>query len=218
MFTIHREFTMQHRPFRAPLCSLLSALLLVACGGTEAVPTSAEESLGTQESALCSGVTVSTSIAGASLYQGELAGSGSWTTSPGANAVRLEYYVNNTLYTSEERTGTSGSWYFSYAGFSCGTYTFQVKAYPMVIDSNGNRTTCWASPNTASQSVSQACPGGVWTLTGAENCYDLIMASCYTRSWTPSCPTSPAGKPCSSVGDYCWQVVSASTLREYTCM
>ncbi|WP_052517718.1 hypothetical protein [Archangium violaceum] len=208
---------MQHRSFRAPLCSLLSALLLVACGGTDVASTPAEEALGTQEAALCSGVSVSASISGASLYQGELAGSGSWTVSTGANAVRLEYYVNNTLYTSEERTGTSGTWYFSYAGFSCGTYSFQVKAYPMVIDSNGNRSTCWASPNTASQSVSQACPGGVWVLTGAENCYDLIMASCYTRSWTPSCPTSPAGKSCPSVGASCWQVASASVLREYTC-
>ncbi|HEX5748614.1 MAG TPA: hypothetical protein VFZ09_20405 [Archangium sp.] len=210
---------MQHRPLRAPLCSLLSALVLVACGGTDVVP--AEEALGTQESALCSGVSVSTSISGASIYQGELAASGSWTSSTGANAVRLEYYVNNTLYTSEERTGSSGTWYFSYTGFTaCGTtYAFQVKAYPMVIDSNGNRSTCWASPNTVSQNVSTAaCPGGVWTLTGAENCYDLIMASCYTRSWTPSCPSSPAGKPCSNVGDYCWQVASASTLREYTCM
>ncbi|WNG60379.1 hypothetical protein F0U59_40975 [Archangium gephyra] len=211
---------MQHRLVRAPLCSLLSALLLVACGGTDVVSTPAEEALGTQESALCSGVTVSTSISGASIYQGELAGSGSWTTSTGANAVRLEYYVNNTLYTSEERTGTSGTWYFSYTGFSaCGTtYGFQVKAYPMVIDSAGNRTTCYASPNTVSQNVStDPCPGGVWVLTGAENCYDLIMASCYTRSWTPSCPASPVGKACPSRGASCWHVASASNLREYTC-
>lgn len=208
---------MQHRLFRVTVRALLPTLLLVGCGGTEAVPT-AEESLGTQEAAMCSGVTVSAlSIAGASIYQGELAGSGSWTMSSGANAVRLEYYINNTLYTSEERTGASGTWYFSYAGLSCGTYTFLVKAYPMVIDSGGNRTTCWASPKTASKSVSQACPGGTWTLMGMENCYDLIMASCYSRSWTPSCPSNPAGTACPTRGATCWQVVNSSTLREYYC-
>ncbi|HYO56102.1 hypothetical protein [Archangium sp.] len=210
---------MQHRLVRAPLCALLSALLLVACGGNpEAIPAAAEESLGTQEAALCSGLSVATlGISGASIYQGELAGSGSWTVSSGANAVRLEYFINNVLYASEERTGTSGTWYFSQAGLACGTYTFQVKAWPMVIDSGGNRTTCWAAPKTASQSVSQPCPGGTWTLVGSENCYDLIMASCYTRSWTPSCPANPAGASCPTVGASCWQVVSASTLREYYC-
>jgi hypothetical protein len=208
---------MQHRPFRAPLCSLLSALLLVACGGTEVVPVTAEESLGTQEEALCSGVSVAVSIAGASLYQGELGASGSWTVSTGANAVRLEYYVNNTLYASEERTGTSGTWYFSYAGFSCGTKSFQVKAWPMVIDSNGNRTTCSASPNSASQSVSQPCPGGTWTESSTESCADLIMASCYSRSWTPSCPANPAGTSCPNVGAMCWQVLSSTTVRQFYC-
>ncbi len=209
---------MQHPMVRAPLSALLSALLLVACGGNpEAVP-AAEASLGTQESAMCSGLSVSNlAISGASIYQGELAGSGPWAVSAGGNAVRLEYYVNNSLYASEERAGTSGTWYFSQAGLACGTYSFQVKAYPMVVDSAGNRTTCWGAPRTVSQNVSQPCPGGTWTLMSTESCYDLTGMSCYKSYWSPSCPSNPAGTYCPTVGASCWQVVSASTVREYYC-
>jgi hypothetical protein len=210
---------MQRHPVRASLCSLLSVLLLAACGGNpEALPTSPEEALGTQEAAVCSGLSVTTlTIAGASTYQGEMAASGPWVTSSGANAVRLEYYIDGVLKASEERTGASGTWYFSQAGVSCGTHTLLVKAYPMVIDSGGNRTTCWGAPKTASQNVTEACPGGTWSLMGVENCYDLIMDSCYSRLWTPSCPPSPAGKSCPTLGATCWNVKSASILEEYIC-
>ncbi|HYO51432.1 MAG TPA: hypothetical protein VEU50_01415 [Archangium sp.] len=178
--------------------------LLVACGGNPEVVSAAEESLGTQESAMCSGLSVSNlALSGASIYQGELAGSGPWAVSAGANAVRLEYSINNTLYASEERAGTSGTWYFSHAGLACGTYSLQVKAWPMVVDSAGNRTTCWAAPRTISQNVSQPCPGGTWTLVSTDNCYDLIGTSCYARYWSPSCPTSynPEGTYCETCSE-----------------
>jgi hypothetical protein len=209
---------MRHRSRRAAVCTLLSASLLVACGGEEAVRAGPEEVLGTEESAVCSGLSVSTlTIAGASTYQGEMAASGSWVVSSGANAVRLEYYINNVLYASEERTGTSGTWYFSQAGIACGTRTLLVKAYPMVIDSGGNRTTCWGAPKSASQAVTEACPGGTWQYWGTESCYDMFMTSCYSANLSPQCPSSPQGKSCSPLWSMCWRIVSSSWVEMYGC-
>jgi len=204
----------------APLCALLSALLLTACGSVseteQEVPVDA---LGTQELAMCSGLSVSNlAFSGASTYLGEMAGSGPWAVSAGANAVRLEYYIDNVLYASEERAGTSGTWYFSQTGISCGTHTLLVKAFPMVIDSAGNRTTCWGAPRSASQAITEACPGGTWVIDTYESCYDLYMTSCYTRSPNPKCASSAqAGGSCSPVGTYCWKVLSASTVAGYYC-
>jgi hypothetical protein len=156
------ESSMRRDVLCAPWCALLSGLMLAACGGTpeEARLAPSEESLSTQRQALCSGTSVSgLSISGVSSWGGELAGSGNWAVSGGANAVRLEYWVDGSLRVSEERTGSSGTWYFSTQGITCGSHTFEVRAYPMVVDSAGNRTTCWSSPGmSSSQSVTQACP------------------------------------------------------------
>lgn len=151
-----------------PLRTLLSALLLTACGDVpEAGLAPAEESVGTTEAALCSGLSVtSLSRAGISTYQGEMAGNGGWMVSTGANAVRLEYYVDGALRTAEERLGTynsstntiQGDWYFSTAGIACGPRSFLVKAFPMVVDSAGNRTTCTEGSRSYSETVTEACP------------------------------------------------------------
>ncbi|HYO51659.1 hypothetical protein [Archangium sp.] len=144
---------------RAPLCTLLSGLLMVACGNTpETVSALVEEPLGTQEAALCSGLSVTTlTISGASSYASELAASGSWAVSTSANAARLEYYVDGYLSSADERIGTAGSWYVSKTGMACGSHTFEVKAYPMVVDSSGNRTICYTSPRIVSQTVVEDC-------------------------------------------------------------
>ncbi|HYO54812.1 hypothetical protein, partial [Archangium sp.] len=129
---------MRRDAMHAPLCVLLCGVLWMACGGTEASPALLEEPLGTQQAELCSGLSVTAlAISGASTYQGEMAASGSWTVSPGANAVRLEYYVDDTLYTVEERVGVSGTWSFSTTGVVCGPRNLVVKAWPMVVDSAG---------------------------------------------------------------------------------
>ncbi|AKJ06031.1 hypothetical protein ATI61_110224 [Archangium gephyra] len=137
---------------------LLSGLMLAACGGVTEAELAREERLGTQESALCTGLGVdNVSISGVSSYNYEAAGSGEWQVSMGANAVRLEYYVDGTLYSFEERVGATGTWYFSASPMSCGPHTFEVKAYPMVVDSAGNRTTCMDAPNSADQAFEQYC-------------------------------------------------------------
>jgi hypothetical protein len=146
----------------SPLHLLLSGWLLAACGGASEVGrgSASEESLGTLQAAVCSGASVTNlAIAGVSTYQYEMAASGSWAVAYPANAVRLDYYIDGALQSSDERRGTSGTWSFSQMGISCGAHTFLVKAIPMVIDSNDNRTTCWASTTrSASQSVPDGCP------------------------------------------------------------
>ena len=161
---------MRASPTRSVLHALLSGLVLSACGGVpgEAGLAPAEETLGTTSSAMCSGLSVtSLTLSGISTYQGEMAGNGSWEVSTFANATRLEYRVDGVLRSSEERVGTynastntyQGAWYFSATGISCGTHNFELKAYPMVIDSAGNRTVCWDSPRSLSQPVAgDACP------------------------------------------------------------
>ncbi|HYO68474.1 MAG TPA: hypothetical protein VEU33_20565, partial [Archangium sp.] len=125
--------------------AVLSGLMLLACGGvpdTDLAP--ADEPQGTTTAALCAGASVTTlSLSGISTYQKEMAGSGDWAVST-ANAVRLEYYVDGALRSSEDRCNASGGttsctgsgpWYFSASNVACGSHAFVVKAYPMVIDS-----------------------------------------------------------------------------------
>lgn len=149
---------MLHEMKRPRAWAMLCGLWLVACGGdSREVLAPHEESLGAVESELCAGLSVTTlTIAGISSYQNEVAGSGSWAVSTGANGVRLEYSLGGVLQYTEERVGTSGTWYFS-GWMACGTKTFVVKAFPMVIDSAGNRSTCYSAPKSASRSVTQSC-------------------------------------------------------------
>jgi hypothetical protein len=156
---------MLRHAIRVPARALLPGLLLAACGGPIDVglAPSAEEPLGTQEAALCSGLSVTNlTLNGISSYLGEMAGSGAWTVSPGAQGARLEFYVDGVLRSVSEEVGTpdasgtvSGSWYFSTTGIACGKHTFQVRAYPMVISSTGGRTTCFDSGQTRTEYVIQ---------------------------------------------------------------
>ncbi|MDC0709471.1 hypothetical protein POL68_13450 [Stigmatella sp. ncwal1] len=111
------------------------------------------------ESALCAGLSVtSLSATDVSSYGGDLAGMGLWSVSTFSNAVRLEYWVDGTLRAYDERPGNSGTWYHSNNGMGCGNHTFEVRAYPMVIDSNNNKTVCTSGLRTATRSVPQSCP------------------------------------------------------------
>jgi hypothetical protein len=150
--------------------AVLSGLMLLACGGVpDAALAPVDEPLGTDTSALCAGASVTTlSLSGISTYQKEMAGSGDWAVSTSTNAVRLEYYVDGALRSSEDRCNASGGttsctgsgpWNFSASNIACGSHTFLVKAYPMVIDSAGNRTVCVDSPRSLTQTVpGEACP------------------------------------------------------------
>ncbi|SEU35215.1 hypothetical protein [Stigmatella erecta] len=150
------------KTIRTSLWAWMAGVLLVACGGThlEADSALAEESLGTQESSLCAGLSVSSlTLSDATMYLNEVSGVGYWAVSQFSNAVRLDYYIDGVRYAFDERPGNAGAWYFSTVGIPCGTHYFQVNAWPMVIDSNGNRTTCGSTPSrTVGKYVSWACP------------------------------------------------------------
>ncbi|WNG59490.1 hypothetical protein F0U59_35855 [Archangium gephyra] len=139
---------------------LLSSLLLPACGGVpefEMAP--AEEPLGTREAAMCSGLSVtSLNLDGISTYGGELAGAGTWEVSTFANAVSLEFYVDGQTPSTTERLGSSGSWSYSRTGVACGPRTFEVRAYPMVVASDGTKTVCRESYKSATRIVTEPCP------------------------------------------------------------
>lgn len=186
----------------SPLCVLLSGLLLTACGGVVDSP-DAMEPLGAAELALCSSSAVSSlTISGISTYQGEMAGSGTWAVSYPANAVRLEFRIDNVLQSASELTGTSGSWYFSKAGLSCGTHTFNVKAWPMVVDSSGGRTTCWSNTSkSVSQYPTEPCPSycGDLECSWGEDAYNCPQDCCFGRCANGSCCT---GNDCYD-GSYC---------------
>lgn len=153
---MHREL------IRIPF-SLLLLGLLAACGGVDdtGLDAMAEDELGTSQAAMCSSAGVSgLSISGISTYSGEMAGAGNWTVTYPANAVWLDYYIDNVKQSSEQRISDtrSGSWYFSKAGVSCGSHTFKVIAYPMVAYSGGS-SVCWSNTTqTRTQVVTEPCP------------------------------------------------------------
>ncbi|WP_225414241.1 hypothetical protein [Stigmatella hybrida] len=151
---------MLRQPLSLPYRVLLPSVVLLACGGTpEESASHGDATLGTKTSALCSGQSVETlSVSGMSSYAGLLAGNGTWSVGGSANAVRLEHFIDGVLRSTEERPGRTGTWYVSADGMTCGAHAFVVKAYPMIIDSNGNQTTCWDAPRQTSQSVDQPCP------------------------------------------------------------
>lgn len=148
------------KTIRSITCSLMSGLLLAACGGApEDALVPAGEQVGTQQSPLCVDLSVSgLNIAGVSSYEGIAAGAGSWAVSTGANGVRTEFWVDGTLRSATEYLGNSGSWNFSAGGMGCGGHNLVVKAFPMIVDSGGNRTTCYDSPQSVTASFSQYCP------------------------------------------------------------
>jgi hypothetical protein len=161
---------MKRESMRSWLCAISSGLLMAACGAPEEGVPAAEEPLGTRQSALCAGLSVTAlNLNGMSSYGGVLAGNGGWAVSAGANAVYLEYRVDGSLRSYEVRTGSSGTWYLSSSGIACGAHSVEVKAFPMVIDSANNQTTCTEAPRSFTQSVTQACPTATLSCTRPSN-------------------------------------------------
>ncbi len=159
---------MPRKTTHVPLSSLLSGLMLAACGGipeTEWAPADGE-ALGTGESAMCSLMSVThLTVDGMSIYNQELAGAGSWRVSPYTNSVYMEFWFDNEPYPStQKRTGTydpatgttSGTWSYSKGGISCGSHTLVIKAFPRHYGSDGSEEIC-ANPMTLTRSIYQDC-------------------------------------------------------------
>lgn len=150
------------------LGAVLSGMLLAACGGAPENEMGAfEEPTGTRESAMCSLMSMNQlGLSGISSYGGVLAGAGTWTTSTFANGAFLLFYVDGVERSRQELSGTydsaagvyRGNWSFSASGISCGSHSVQVKAYPMNVDSSGQKEICTGNtPQTITQTVTQAC-------------------------------------------------------------
>ncbi|MET0401461.1 MAG: hypothetical protein ABW123_03620 [Cystobacter sp.] len=147
---------------------LLSSLLLSACDPSGDVSSPApEEALGHTGSALCEGATVSTlSFEGASSYAGVLGAMGKWSVTS-ANSIHLKYFLDGRpLATSNLRVDAQPgnqappyNWQHSSSGVSCGSHTFQVQAWPRVVTSGQEDTTCLAQgPKVISMPITQDCP------------------------------------------------------------
>jgi hypothetical protein len=158
---------MTSSPARSLFRALLSGLLLSGCGGVpdEAGLTSAEgERVGTQESAMCSEMSVlGLTVDGMDSQNGVLAGAGTWKVSPNANSVYLQFYLDNNPTPVQQRlpgtydpaTGTtSGTWSYSAGNISCGGHTVVIKAYARHIASNGAEEIC-STPMTLTRTVIQ---------------------------------------------------------------
>jgi hypothetical protein len=149
---------------KASLNALLSGLLLAACGGpTEQGLAPSEDSLGTQESALCSGASVSAlTVSSFNTYGGLASGGGTWAVTFPANGIHLDFYIDGVKRGEQDLQGDSsrsGSWSFSYSPVSCGTsHTLELKAYPLSFLSSGIERCTTASPASASATFSEACP------------------------------------------------------------
>jgi hypothetical protein len=147
--------------------------LLAACNSIPEAgrDAAAQESPGTVKAAMCAGASVSNlTVSGINTIQGEMAGAGDWAVTYPANAVRLDYYIDGVLQTSDMRRSDNraGSWSFSQSGVACGTHTFEVKAYATVSYSGGD-TICWNSgPGSLSRVVSEPCPCGNGVCDGDE--------------------------------------------------
>ncbi|MET0401463.1 MAG: hypothetical protein ABW123_03630 [Cystobacter sp.] len=179
---------------RNPLClpvGLLMSGLVLGCGAMPGEPGAVgDEPLGTDASAMCLGLSVSNlTFSGMSSWGGDLVGQGAWAVASTANAVRLEYRIDGVWHGDAELTGRSGTWYLSRGGTTCGSHTVEVKAFPMVIDSAGNRILCGESPRTITQTVDQGCPTAALTCTASGNNVTCTAAGSggtggpYTFSW-----------------------------------
>lgn len=171
---------------------LFAGLLAVACGGPLETPSEPSSSpLASQESELCAGLSVtSLTLTGASTYQGEMAGSGTWSVSTFANAIHLKYYIDGVLQTLEDRPGKSSSWYFSQTGLNCVyRHELRVDAMPMVIDSNGGRTTCTSGGKSVSTVIGEDCA----TNQPCANCH--AGPGLVTKAATGSCSREAAAGP-----------------------
>lgn len=178
---------------RSPLCAVLSGMMLMACGGPEETGLAQAEDLGTQESAICSGSSVSTlSSSGFSSWGGEAAGAGSWTVAYPANGIHVDYYIDGALRGSSDIQGNasrSGSWNFSYSPVSCGSHKFEAKGYPITLHSNGTIDRCPSSgPKTLTVNFTQACASASLSCSRTSSTYVTCTGSASSGAGAPYTP------------------------------
>lgn len=127
----------------------------------------------------CSGASASASISTFSYncYQEEVTAGGPWSSNAGA--IYIEYYVDNTLYQSETRFGSSGTWYFlDDISLSQTTHTLRIDFYP--VDTSGDsNTTCLQDGGSDSDSISVGSCPLIGAIDGCTWNEDPVKAICY---------------------------------------
>ncbi|WPB82007.1 hypothetical protein KYC5002_23195 [Archangium violaceum] len=217
-------------PIRSVLRALLSGLMLSACGGMpdEVGLAPAGETLGTQEAALdCAGASVTTlNIGGMSSWGGVLSGGGNWSVTYPANGVKLSFYVDGVWRGDQTLQGDanrSGSWSFNDSSISCGSHTFQVRAYPAIYDSSGNPPgTCATGSTSKTFAFTQGCPTANLSCTqipysasctgsgsGGTGGYTHFMQDVYTENGVTN--ANPWREGGTSWGAYCPLVTGGTT-------
>lgn len=147
----------------------------------------------------CTGTSASVAISSVdyTCSTAEVDASGTWSVT-NADGVRLDYFIDSTLYQSETRYGTSGSWSFGDTASLSGSHSFRVDAYP-VVTSGGVETTCLQHGTYDTESFG-GCPLPlVATITGCTWNQDPVKAICY-----PDCTGSASGG--TSPYSYTWGV------------
>ena len=180
----------------------LVGLFVLALLGSAAPPVNA---IPIQEMGVCSGTSASVTITNIDYdcSQEVLDADGDWAVFCSANGSYCEYSIDNQVVQSENKSGTSGSWYFSddYAA-NCASHTFQLCCYPKV-----DSTICWTHgacttapfPNLPRAGVTceeathpqYLCTG---TASGGEPPYTGEWKE-GTYNWVPAYPTSPSYGP-----------------------
>ena len=134
----------------------------------------------------CTGTTANVTISSASgNAAGEIDANGSWSVGGGADGIYIKYYVDDTLYQSEHKSGTSGSWSFSDDGFSSGNHTFKITGY-----AKDGSTICWTHYDTETRTVNV--PAASATITSCSwSGFNPSQGTCTgttssgtTRKWT----------------------------------
>lgn len=153
----------------------------------------------------CSGASASASISTFSYncYQEEVTAGGTWSSNAGA--IYIKYYVDNILYQTETRFGSSGTWYFlDDISLSQTTHTLRIDFYP-VDTSGGSNTTCLQDGGSDSDSISVGVCPLIATITDCIWNQDPVKAICY-----PDCTgTASGGTPPYS---YTWCVDEGGVL------
>lgn len=123
---------------------LALALLVAAAGGAHAAA-----------QAICTGTSATVSISSVSWSNNVVSAYGTWSVT-NAEAGYIEYYIDGTLYQSELKIGTSGSWTFGDSYSQCGSHTLTVYVYPAVYNGSGY-TICWTHGTSTSAGFTVTC-------------------------------------------------------------
>ena len=146
---------------------------------------------GPARAADCSGTSAFVAISSVNYSSQQVLADGTWSVSGGADSVRLQHFIDGTLFQDGSQSGTTGSWSFIDDFAQCGDdLPFKACAAPRVCDGSG--CTVCVEHETCKQklfdstdcSLTVSGPLCSWTCSG----FEFIGAEC-----TGSCSVTASG-------------------------